>query len=52
MISIFLPIKKKSKRLKNKNFISIAKYELGLTEIKLNQLLKLSKMLIKKKNTI
>ena len=49
MISIFLPIKKKSKRLKNKNFISIAKYELGLTEIKLNQLLKLSKMLIKKK---
>jgi len=37
MISIFLPIKKDSKRLKNKNFFSIKKYKLGLTEIKLNQ---------------
>lgn len=49
MISIFLPIKKKSKRLKNKNFLSFNKYKLGLTEIKLNQLLKLNKILKKKK---
>jgi len=49
MISIFLPIKKESKRLKNKNFLSIPKYKLGLIENKLNQLLKLSKILKKKK---
>ena len=49
MISIFLPIKKNSKRLKNKNFLPIFKYKLGLTEIKILQLLKLVKFLKKKK---
>ena len=49
MISIFLPIKKKSKRLKNKNFLKIANFKNGLSEIKILQLLKLSRLLKKKK---
>ena len=48
-LSIFLPIKKNSKRLKNKNFLPIFKYKLGLTQIKILQLLKLIKLLEKKK---
>ena len=49
MISIFLPIKKTSKRLKNKNFLKITKFSYGLSEIKILQLLKFSKLLKKKK---
>ena len=49
MISIFLPIKKTSKRLKNKNFLKITKFKYGLSEIKILQLLKFSKLLKKKK---
>tara|TARA_E500000178_G_scaffold233231_1_gene229704 strand:+ start:15941 stop:16633 length:693 start_codon:yes stop_codon:yes gene_type:complete len=49
MISIFLPIKKTSKRLKNKNFLKIANFKNGLSEIKILQLLKLSRLLKKKK---
>ena len=49
MISIFLPIKKKSKRLKNKNFLKITKFSNGLSEIKILQLLKFSRLLKKKK---
>ncbi|WP_440635230.1 hypothetical protein [Candidatus Pelagibacter sp. HIMB1746] len=38
MISIFIPIRKNSKRVKNKNIHKIKKYKLGLTEIKILQL--------------
>ena len=33
MISFFLPIRKNSLRIKNKNIIRIKKYRFGLTEI-------------------
>ncbi len=49
MISLFLPIKKNSKRIKNKNFKKLGKYSLGLSEIKICQLLKVSRILKKKK---
>jgi N-acylneuraminate cytidylyltransferase len=48
MLSIFLPIKSTSKRIKNKNFLKINNHDLGLTDIKINQLLKLKKLLRKK----
>jgi len=38
MISIFLPIRKGSKRIINKNLKKISYYKNGLTEIKINQL--------------
>ena len=38
MISFFIPIRKNSKRVKNKNLKRIGEYKFGLTEIKLNQL--------------
>ena len=41
MISIFIPIRKGSKRVVNKNFRPIGKYKLGLFEIKIRQLQKL-----------
>jgi len=41
MISIFIPVRKGSKRVKNKNTKSIGAYKLGLLEIKLKQLKKL-----------
>lgn len=44
-ISIFLPIRKGSKRLKNKNIIPFKNYKLGLSEIKIKQLLRLKKIL-------
>lgn len=44
-ISIFLPIRKNSKRLKNKNILSLKKYKLGLSEIKIKQLINLKKIL-------
>jgi CMP-N-acetylneuraminic acid synthetase len=49
MISIFLPIKKKSERLPDKNIFRIKNYKLGLTEIKLKQIKKLVTQLKKKK---
>ena len=45
MISVFLPTRKGSKRVKNKNLKKIGKYNLGLTEIKIKQILKLKKIL-------
>ena len=41
MISIFIPIRKGSKRIKNKNFKSLPKFRFGLTELKIRQLEKL-----------
>ncbi|RPG87671.1 MAG: hypothetical protein CBC33_000060 [Coraliomargarita sp. TMED73] len=40
MISFFIPIRKNSKRIKNKNIKKILNYKYGLTEIKINQLRK------------
>ena len=44
MISVFIPVRKGSKRVKNKNIRAIGKYKLGLLEIKLKQLKKLIKI--------
>ena len=41
MISIFLPIRKGSKRVKNKNLRPIGSIRFGLTEIKIKQIKKL-----------
>ena len=40
MISFFLPIRKGSKRVKNKNFKSLPGHKFGLTELKIKQILK------------
>ena len=40
MISFFIPIRKNSKRLKNKNLKRIRNYKFGLTDIKLRHLIK------------
>ena len=40
MISFFIPIRKNSKRITNKNTREIGKYKFGLTEIKIKQLKK------------
>ena len=50
MISIFVPIRTGSKRVKNKNVRKISNFNLGLTEIKIRQLMKLKKKLGKKKD--
>lgn len=50
-ISIFLPIRKNSKRLKNKNILALKNYKLGISELKISQLLKL-KRLLKKENIV
>ena len=47
MLSIFIPIKKISKRVKNKNTKRIKKFKFGLTEIKIIQLLKLRRKISK-----
>jgi len=47
MISIFIPIRKGSKRIINKNIKSLPKFRFGLTELKLKQLEKLKKILKK-----
>ena len=47
MISFFIPIRKNSKRIKNKNIRKIKNYNFGLTEIKVKQLSRF-KNLIKK----
>ena len=49
MISFFLPIRKGSKRLKRKNIKSLPGYKLGLTEIKIHQLNKFRKIILKNK---
>ena len=46
LINIFVPIRKNSKRIKNKSIRKIGKYKLGLTEIKI---LQIKKMLAKVK---
>lgn len=51
MISFFIPIRKNSKRVKNKNLKRVGKHKFGLTEIKLNQLKKFKKN-IKKDNIL
>jgi CMP-N-acetylneuraminic acid synthetase len=50
MISFFIPIRKGSKRVKNKNTKPIGKFKLGLLEIKIKQLKKLIKINKKKHN--
>ena len=49
MISFFIPIRKGSKRVKNKNIKKFNKYKLGLTELKINQLKKFRKISSKMK---
>lgn len=49
MISFFIPIRKNSKRILNKNTKKIGKYNLGLTEIKIKQLQIFRKLIIKDK---
>lgn len=44
MISFFIPIRKNSKRIKNKNIKKIGRNKFGLTEIKLKQILKFIKL--------
>ena len=51
MISFFIPIKKNSKRVKNKSTRRIGKFKLGLTEIKILHLKKL-KNILKKDNRL
>ena len=41
LINVFIPIRKNSKRIKNKSIRSIGKYKLGLTEIKILQIKKM-----------
>jgi len=48
MISFFIPIRKGSKRIKNKNIKPFRKFKLGLLEIKIKQLKKLIKINKKK----
>ena len=43
MISIFVPVRKDSKRIKNKNIKKISKFKHGLLEIKVNQFARLLK---------
>ena len=47
MISFFLPIRKNSKRIINKNLKSLPQYKFGLTELKVKQLKRLKKKLEK-----
>lgn len=51
MISFFLPIRKGSKRVVNKNFRPLPGYKFGLTEIKINQFIKFKKIVKKKIKT-
>ena len=44
MISFFIPIRKNSKRIKNKNITKIGKYKYGLTQIKVTHLKRLKKL--------
>ena len=49
MISFFIPIRKNSKRVKNKNTRPLPYFKYGLTEIKIMQLKKF-RNLVKRKN--
>ena len=49
MISFFIPIRKGSKRVINKNTRPLPGFKVGLTEIKVNQLMKFQQ-LVKKRN--
>ena len=49
MISIFIPVRKVSKRVKNKNTRALPKYKNGLTEIKIKQLNRFRNLIKKKK---
>ena len=50
MISFFIPIRKGSKRIKNKNIKKLENYKLGLTELKINQLKKFRTIVKKDKS--
>ena len=50
MISFFIPIRKGSKRVKDKNIKPLPGYKFGVTELKIKQLLRLRKLLKKQKN--
>lgn len=49
MISFFIPIRKGSKRVKDKNIKPLPGYKFGVTELKIKQLLRLRKLLKKQK---
>ncbi len=49
MISFFIPIRKGSKRVKDKNIKPLPGYKFGVTELKIKQLLQLRKLLKKQK---
>ena len=49
MISFFIPIRKGSKRVKDKNIKPLPGYRYGVTELKIKQLLRLRKLLKKQK---
>ena len=50
MISIFIPIRSGSKRIKNKNFKALPHLKFGLTQLKLIQIKKLRHIIRKKGN--
>ena len=52
MISFFIPIRKGSKRVKDKNIKPLPGYKFGVTELKIKQLDRLRKLLKKQKKTI
>ena len=47
MISFFIPIRSGSKRIKDKNIISLPRFKFGLTEIKIKQNKKFKKLIKK-----
>tara|TARA_Y100001958_G_C21193501_1_gene521254 strand:+ start:55 stop:753 length:699 start_codon:yes stop_codon:yes gene_type:complete len=49
VISFFIPIRKGSKRVKDKNIKPLPGYKFGVTELKINQLVRLRKLLKKQK---
>ena len=49
MITFFIPIRKGSKRVVNKNFKPLPGYKFGLTEIKIKQIIKFKKLIKKNK---
>ena len=48
LVSVFLPLRKGSKRIKNKNIKPLPRFKQGLTELKLNQLQKFKNIFLKK----
>ena len=47
LISIFLPLRKGSKRVKNKNLKPLPNFKQGLTELKIKQLRKFKNIFLK-----